>query len=117
MPAQYVIKVWKGNTLTLPLRFRTTPGNAPIDLTGSTIIAIIRWAGGQIRKESGEPGFTITDAEDGLVEVFLTSAETRQIPTGSTARYEIERRIGSTETTLLYGNIHASEWVNDDSGS
>lgn len=114
MPAKKTIPVWKGNTLTLPLRFRTS-ATTFLDLTGSELVFRASWPGGTpIRYATPSAAFTINDAVGGRATLTLSVADTRSIPQGDVARYEIERRIDGRQETLMFGTLNASEWVNDD---
>jgi len=108
MPAQAPLPIWKGNTLTRTYRFRTGPTQL-LDLTGSTLVFRAAWLGGEIRQN-----LAIAAPLSGEAELSLTVEQTRSIPTGDTARYEIERWIAGRQETLLFGKVVASEWVNVD---
>jgi hypothetical protein len=116
MPAQQALSIWKGNTVSFPIRIQTRNGATltPVDLSGSVLVFRASWPGGSLRKEEAEQGFAITSAPQGEATLAFTIEETRRLPVGSVVRYEIERRIGATQTTLLYGELKVSEWVNDD---
>lgn len=114
MPQQYDLAIWKGNDFALPLRLKTRSGAslAPVDLTGSTLVFRAVWPGGSLRKPSPD-GWTINAAQ-GEATLALTVAETRLIPMGARVKYEIERRVGSSQATIMYGLVKVSEWANDD---
>jgi hypothetical protein len=116
MPANQTLSIWKGNSPSFPITISTRTGEAltPVNLTGSTLVFRAVWTNGSLRKEGTGQGFTITNAAAGQATLAFTADETRLLPTGSVARYEIERRIGGGQTTLLYGNLDVSEWANDD---
>lgn len=116
MPAQQSLSIWKGNTVSFPIRIQTRDGATltPVNLTGSTLVFRAAWPNGSIRKEGAGQGFAITNAAQGEATLAFTVEETRSLPVGNAARYEIERRIGGAQTTLLYGDLKVSEWVNDD---
>ena len=116
MPPQRQLNVWQGNSFALDLRLATIDGNTktPVDLTGSEIVFRAVWTGGSVRKSSTDnDGLEITDAEDGRIRLSLTVSETRALPLGE-VRYEIERRIGDEQTTILYGMLKTHGWANDD---
>lgn len=108
MPGQYNLAVWKGNTLSVTFGFKTDD-TTPLDLTGSTLEFRALWNGGEIRQD-----LTIATPSNGQAVLDLTVVQTRQIPNGAIAKYEIERRISGAQTTLVYGTLVASEWVNAD---
>jgi hypothetical protein len=111
MPTTKDISIWRGNTETLPLAVKVRSGATlvPVNLTGSTLRFRAEWAGGSIAKD-----ITITDAALGLAELVLSTAETRGVPQGSTARFEIERWVGLDQKTILYGRLVASGGLNPD---
>lgn len=116
-PRNVELDIWSGNTKRQKFRFRAD-GN-PFDLTGSKLVfrATLMNGSGAIRKTTSDvdSGFAITDAEGGEVELFFTVTETREMPAGEPAyKYEIERWIGDDQTSLLYGGIKVTKWVNDD---
>lgn len=115
MPAQKNLSVWKGNTFKLPLTISTLSNgvSTPMDLTGSSLVFRSIWSGGSLRKATGDSGFSIVSAAAGTALLSLTVAETRTLPNGN-VKYEIERRVGSEQTTILFGELNCREWVNDD---
>jgi hypothetical protein len=115
-PASQVLEVWKGNTKTFPLRFKTKVGSVvtPINLTGCTLVYRAVWPDGALRKEGVGQGFPITDPANGEAELIFSVADTRALPTGSKAKYEVEVRSADEQVTRLYGHMNVSEWANDD---
>ena len=113
MPPNRTLRIWKGNTITLQFRFRATQ-TVPFDLTGSEIVFWLAWTGGEIRRTSNDSGILIADPTSGLISIPLSAADTRAIPTGTSARYEIERRYNGTETSLIWGVVDVGEGINDD---
>lgn len=111
MPTTKDINIWRGNTETLPIAVKIRAGATmtPVNLTGSTLQFRAQWEGGSLAKD-----IQITDAALGLAELVLSTAETRGVPQGNTARYEIERRVGSEEKTIAYGRLIASGGINTD---
>ena len=103
-----------GNTLTVPLRFKSADGS-PFDLTGSELVFYCKAQQGSVnlRKTIGS-GLAMSDPASGRVTVTLTAAETRSLPAGRMTDYEIERRIDGTEKTLLAGLIEVEAGINDD---
>lgn len=114
-PPTYDFPVWKGNTTPIRVRFKLED-ETPIDLTGSTVVFRAAWgSSGAIRLVSGtDSEVDLTEAAEGEVTITLSASHTREIPKGRIARYEIERRIDGVQTTLVYGFLNATEWVNDD---
>jgi hypothetical protein len=80
------------------------------DLTGSIL---------EFRAEKDDGTYltkTLTpdDATTGEVTLSLTATESRDFTVGRSNRWEIERRIDSTEYTLVQGYVNLAEGVNDD---
>jgi hypothetical protein len=113
MPGEKNLAVWKGNTFATTFRFKVDADTA-LDLTGSTLVFRAIWAGGEIRKTGPSSDIAVPTPANGEATLNLSVADTRLIPSGAIAKYEIERRISGAQTTLLYGTLVASEWVNDD---
>lgn len=118
MPAQWALAVWRGNSLDQKFRFKTRDAagvETPLDLTGSILVFRATQAGASLlRVDTTGGGFVITNAVGGEAELHLSVAESRLFPLGDLVRYEIERRIGGAQKTLLFGKVIASEWANDD---
>jgi hypothetical protein len=111
MPAQFQLEVWRGNTFSQMFRFVTVSNGVttPVDLTGSTIVFRAAWSAGSINKD-----LTITSASQGQATLALTVEETRLLPSGASADYEIERRIGGNQTTELFGKLIVAGGINND---
>lgn len=62
----------------------------------------------------GTQGFTVTDVGSAQVTWAPTVAQTRQIPLGSKATYELELRINSAEVVYMQGGISGIGGLNDD---
>lgn len=114
MPALYNFlggnRVWRGNTFPITFTFKNSDGTA-VDLTGSTIRIRIEDAAGTTVIDTA---MTVAAPASGQATITLSSVQTRALTSGSGNRYEVERRINSTETTLVYGNITAEGGVNTD---
>lgn len=108
MPANYDLSIWKGNDFNVDFTFKNDASG--FDLTGSELIFRATWKGnGELRQE-----LDITDAEAGEASLTLTYSQTRTLPSNKAVSYEIERRIGGLETTVLYGAVTVEGGVNDD---
>ncbi len=114
-------RVWAGNSGTVEnpagieivLKAGTPP--APVDLTGSEIVFRAVLGSGVIRKTSANGGITIVELE-GRITVPITVADSRLMTAGDRWRYEIERRIGGSERTIICGELIAAGGANDDAG-
>ena len=106
----------RGNSFRRTFRFKDSNG-APVDLTGSVLTFVAAGDGATIRKSTGDGSLLMPDPASGEITLQLTPAETRQLPVGRLkTRYEIERRIGTEETTLVSGCISVMDGINDDGG-
>ena len=112
--ASYDIRVRQGNTLSLVFAFKDDDGE-PFDLTGSTIAFRAETGEGEtfITKTTPSSGLAMATPANGQVTLTLTPAEVSSFYPGRVNRYEIERRVGSIESTLLAGYITVTEGVND----
>ncbi len=87
-----------------------------VDLTNSAVSIVIRWAGdaGGITLTEGD-GVTVEDQSDpvtkGMFTVRLSLARRALLPTDSTARYQISRVADGIISSISYGEIVATNWV------
>lgn len=107
MPANYDLTIWRGNDFSRTFRFKD--GASAFNLTGSTLIWRAAWSDGEF-----EQTLAVATPSNGEAVLSLTPAQTRALPEGRSSSYEIERRIGGQETTLIYGAITVTGGVNDD---
>jgi hypothetical protein len=104
----------RGNTYERLFRFRDSAGN-PVDLTGSQIVFIAETATSILRKTTADNTLQMPNPSTGEVTLKLTPEETRLLAIGKLrSRYEIERRIGGDEFTILSGCLIVVQGVNDD---
>lgn len=114
MPSKYDIDVWRGNTLSRTFRLKNPDGSL-LDLTGSTFVfRAINGSAELLRAESPTTELSVPTPANGEVVLALAPADTRLLPDGKTARYELERRVGAEQTTILYGYLNVASWANDD---
>ncbi|MCA3574780.1 MAG: hypothetical protein IOC86_12760 [Aestuariivirga sp.] len=107
----------RGNSYRRTFRFKDSDGD-PVDLTGSVLTFVAAGDGATIRKSTSDGSLLMPDPASGELTLHLTPAETRLLPVGRLkARYEIERRIGDEETTLVSGCITVMDGINDDGGA
>ena len=108
------LEVWKGNDWSQTFAFVDGTG-AALDLTGSSLVFRATAPGmTTLRKSSPSSGITIPTPANGQAVVTMSIAETRLLPLGMVALYEIEFRSAGTQTTLVAGRINALGGVNDD---
>lgn len=104
----------RGNTYVRPFRFKDGAGN-PVDLTGSEIVFVAETATSTIRKTTADGTLQMLTPVTGEVTLKLTPEETRLFAVGKLrSRYEIERRIGGDEFTIVSGCLIVVQGVNDD---
>ena len=115
MTATYDISgIRRGNTFERVFRFKDSDGDA-VDLTGSVMVASIVSGSVTIRKSTADGGLLMPTPTNGEITLRLTPTETRQLEVGKLrTRYEIERRIGGNETTILAGCMTVTEGINND---
>ncbi len=106
----------RGNSFQRSFRFKDAEGD-PVDLTGSVIMFVAEAGVVRIVKSTADGTLAMPIPATGEITLHLTPAETRLLPVGRLkVRYEIERRIGGEETTLVSGCIAVMDGINDDSG-
>ena len=106
----------RGNSFQRIFRFKDAEGD-PVDLTGSVLVFVAEAGAVRIVKLTSDGSLTMSAPTTGEIMLSLTPAETRLLPVGRLkTRHEIERRIGTEETTLVSGCITVMDGINDDSG-
>lgn len=115
MPSKLDIEVWKGNTLSRTFRLKAEGGSL-VDLNGSVFVfRVVNKAAEIIRYVSASADeLSVPTPENGEVVLLMPVADTRLLPDGAVARYELERRVGTEQTTVLYGSLVVKGWANDD---
>ncbi len=106
----------RGNRFRRTFRFKDSSGD-PVDFTGSVIVFVAEAGATRLVKSTADGSLAMPDPTAGEITLSLAPAETRLLPVGRfRARYEIERRIGDEESTLVSGCITVMNGINDDSG-
>ena len=106
----------RGNSFRRTFRFKDG-GGEPVDLTGSVLVFVAEAGPVRLVKSTADGTLAMPAPTTGEIMLSLTPAETRLLPVGRLrTRYEIERRIGDEETTLVSGCITVMDGINDDSG-
>jgi hypothetical protein len=109
----YDLCVTQGNDFSLSFQVMSYDANGdavPFNLTGSTLSFVAEKDDGTKLTKTLTP----SDAANGIVPLTFTVAETREFTVGRFNRWEIERRISSTEHTILRGYIICTEGINSD---
>lgn len=113
-PPSKNLMVWRGNTSEFAFRLKVD-ADTPFDLTGSTIVMSIVYKDGRVDLSSVDNKVLIADPSAGEFSVPISAELSRSIaPDNGQAQYEIERRIGDEQTTILYGVIRLEGGVNAD---
>ena len=106
--------VRRGNSYVRTFRFKDGAEQL-VDFTGSEIVFIAETATSTIRKSTADGTLQMPVPPSGEITLKLTPEETRLFAVGRLrSRYEIERRIGGTEETLVSGCLVVEEGLNDD---
>jgi len=112
-PSTITLDVWAGNDEPYEFNF-VNESNVAIDLTGATLVFRATWPGGTLRFTTSDPELQIVGLPTaGRVRLNLTTAQTASLPLGNIALFEIERRIGSDQKTLVAGSLNVGYRAND----
>lgn len=109
MRSQIDVIVWRGNST--PIEFLWPDGYAP-----SASVALTVWAGREQLLSALSGGGLVVDAPARRYLWDITVEQSRLIPLGKIAQYEIEDRSG-IETTILFGWTIGQGGANDDGAS
>lgn len=98
MPTRHDVSLWRGNSAP-PIVW-----TLPEDLAPGAAFFLAVEADGRILLSHDTPaGTLVLNAEAGTLTWSPGPAETRLVPEGRVARYELELRAGGVETTLFFG--------------
>jgi len=112
MPTRTDISIWRGNNA--PAIVWQLPDPAP----EGALYRLAAIAGGRALFEFDSAAGTLAlHADPDRLEWTPTLAQSRAVPAGRVARYEIEQRVGETETTLFFGAITGLGGANADAGA
>jgi hypothetical protein len=112
LPTRMDIEIQRGNDVDLSFE-PTREEDAIPGLAEHRWEFAIRWRGGSLIKSTGDDGGIAV--RDGLVICPLTEAETRRVPQGAAARYELSARDGAgLQRTWLSGIFSAKGGLNHD---
>lgn len=110
MPIRTDVTLWRGNNAP---EIAWTLAEAPPD--GAAFFLAVE-AGGRTLFTRDTPSGSLLLAGSTL-SWSPSLAESRAIPPGRVARYEIEQRVGDVETTLFFGDVTGLGGVNADAGA
>lgn len=104
----------RGNSFSRTFRFKDGTGQ-PVDLTGAVLMFVAKADAQLLIKSTADGSLDMPDPATGEMTLNLSPAETRLFPVGRLrTRYEIERRIGAEEVTLVAGFLVVEEGINQD---
>lgn len=110
MPLRVDMSIWRGNNA--PALIWTLPEAVPI--AGSAFFLTIGAAGTLLIVKDTASGTLILNPSLRQLRWDYTTAESRQIPAGQIAEYEIERRNAGIEITELHGFMTGLGGLNTD---
>ncbi|HWJ76441.1 MAG TPA: hypothetical protein VNX29_25020 [Kaistia sp.] len=110
MPLRVDLSIWRGNNA--PALIWTLPDEIPI--TGAAFFLTVAAAGTLLLARDTTSGTLALDAVTRQLRLDYTTAESRLIPAGQIAEYEIERRNAGLEITELYGFMTGLGGLNTD---
>lgn len=84
------------------------------DITGSVFKLTVTWPGGEIEKSSDIDDDLAVDLPTSMVVWNYSSDDSRSLPLGRIARYELERWIGLTQQTMIKAAVAVSTGYNPD---
>lgn len=84
------------------------------DLTGSIFKLEVIWPGGSILRSSDANPELAVDVANSILTWNYTAQQSRSLPLGMVARYEIERWTAGSQQSLIAGYFVASEGANPD---
>ena len=86
----------------------------PLRTAGRQFILFVKWRRTTLRKVADETvGFALK-ADTATLSWSPSLEESRQIPIGQVARYEIEMREGDLQVKIISGSVTNSEGLDDD---
>jgi hypothetical protein len=119
MTDSYDIRIRSGNSGTIAneLGFvcQVLVAGAPLDMTGNEVVFRVYSAAGEevIRKDTGDD--VTVDLATATIIVPITVAESRTLAAAALRlKYDIERRNGTLQRTIICGNVLVTPGVNDD---
>ncbi len=106
------VPVRRGDTVARTFVLKESKTGPVIDLTGSVMRMNIRidHFDGVLVLTAGS-GLTVVPAE-GKVTFALTEDQTKQLMRGSKSEFELKRRIGDSQETVLVGAFSMTEAIN-----
>ena len=113
MPVRDDKSIWRGNNA--PALVWIIPDGVPI--SGSAFFLTIGTNGTVLIAKDTTSGTLLLDPDTRRLEWDYSTAESRLIPEGQIAEFEIERRSGGVEITELYGFMTGLGGLNTDAGA
>lgn len=110
MPIRQDVSLWRGNNA--PAIVWTLPEDGPL---GAAYFLAIEAGGQLVLAADTTTGALVFDAD--ALSWTPGLAESRLVPPGRVARYEIEQRADGIETTIFFGSVTGLGGINTDAGS
>ena len=111
MPIRQDLALWRGNNA--PALVWTLPDDAP---AGAGYFLTVEAGGRIIASADTAAASLVLDAGAGTLSWAPSLAESRAVPPGRIATYEIEQRLDGGETTVLFGALTGLGGINADAG-
>ena len=115
-PARHDLKIWIGANFSEDYEAINDDGTA-FDLTGSELVLrILDGDGTELLRltSASDDEIEITDDAGGEFTISMSYEQTRLMPLGRVARYELERRVSGSQESFLSGFVFAEGGDNDD---
>lgn len=111
-PAQYDIKVRRGNNVPVAWRFKNADGSL-FGIGGDVFQLTIVWGGERIEASTEDSTLTRNDPQ-ATISWRPTLEQTRDLPDGRQATYELERIASGEQRTLVEGFVVVEGGINGD---
>jgi hypothetical protein len=109
-----VLTIRQGNTYPLDVRMKDEAGQV-VDPAGSLFILTVAHGSTVTRWRSDDGTLTVLPlADGGWIKWRPTAAQTRALPLNTPIDFDLERRIGGEQRTILAGAILVERGVNSD---
>jgi len=112
--ANPVIKIWRGTTRPVAWRLKQGDGSL-FDLAGSSFRLSIAASGATLISKNSDAADGLAIDEGAATVTYTPSlAESRLVPLGRLASYELERRIDGAQEIVAWGQIEGLGGSNAD---
>lgn len=108
------IEIPRGSDWAIQWRIFEADGTTLKSLSACELVFRATWRDGAIEKRSGDGDMQLDSPSTGLAAMPLSVPETRSVPFGRIARYELEIREGGRQLPLQYGWLIGIYDINPD---